>query len=99
MALSEHEQKILIDLEESLRKHDPHFAKSVRNLSLHVRQHRRRLLSVIGFTVGLTILVAFFSQSIPLGLIGLASMLASSLAFVSNALSGISRGIFDENDP
>jgi hypothetical protein len=95
MPLSEHEQKILIDLEESLRIHDPHFAKSVGILSLHARQRRRRLLSVIGFIAGLTVLVAFFSQSIPLGLIGLGSMLASSLAFVSNAFGGISRGILD----
>jgi hypothetical protein len=86
MPLSEHEQKILIDLEESLRRHDPHFAKSVGNLSLHARQRRRKVLSVIGFIVGLTILVAFFTQSIVLGLIGLAMMLASSLVFASNAV-------------
>jgi uncharacterized membrane protein len=85
MPLSEHEQKILTDLEESLRQHDPHFAKSVGNLSLYARQRRRRLLSVIGFIVGLAVLVAFFTQSIPLGLVGLAMMVASALAFASNA--------------
>jgi hypothetical protein len=89
MPLSEHEQKILTDLEESLRQQDPHFVKSVGSLSLYARQRRRRLFSVIGFIVGLTILVAFFAHSIPLGLVGLAMMLASSLvassAFVDSA--------------
>jgi hypothetical protein len=87
MPLSEHEQKILSSLEESLRQHDPHFAKSVGNLSLYARRRRRRRGSVIGFIVGLVILVAYFTQSVPLGLVGLAIMLASSLVFASSVSS------------
>ncbi len=84
MPLSEHEQKILTDLEASLFEHNPRFAKSVRNISLYARRRRRTRLSIACFIVGLFILVALFTQSIPLGLIGLAVMLASCLACTRN---------------
>ena len=83
MALSEHEQRILIDLEESLLRQDPQFVKSVSKITNHT--HRWRTLSLVGFLSGLAILVTFFSASIPLGLAGLALMLGSSLVFSRNA--------------
>ncbi len=85
MPLSDHEQKVLSDLEASLLQHDPRFAKSVGNISLFARWRRWRLLSIVGFVVGLAILVVFFTQSILLGLVGLAMMLVSCLAFARNA--------------
>ncbi len=38
MPLSEHEQKILTDLEESLRQQDPRFLKSIGKVSFHIRR-------------------------------------------------------------
>jgi hypothetical protein len=80
MPLSEHEQKILTDLEESLFRQDPRFAKKVSNGNFYTRRHRRAL-GAVGFVVGLAIMVAFFTQSLTLGLIGLAVMIGSSLVF------------------
>jgi hypothetical protein len=79
MPLSDHEQKILTDLEASLSKHDPQFAKKVSSVNIYNRRHRRMILGVVGFTIGFAILVIFFTQSLALGLIGLAVMIASSL--------------------
>jgi hypothetical protein len=83
MPLSEHEQKVLSDLEKSLLQHDPRFAKSVGNISLYARRRRRNRLSIAGFVVGFTILVAFFTQSLLLGLLGLGIMFASCLTIAN----------------
>ena len=85
MPLSEHEQKILSDLEESLAKQDPRFAKSVSQTKLLVYARRRVRGGVVGFIVGLAILIVFFTQSILLGLIGVAVMLLSSIVVARNA--------------
>jgi Protein of unknown function (DUF3040) len=80
MPLSDHEQKILTDLEESLARDDPRFARNIGNIGLIAR--RRRIMSAVGFSVGLALLLAFFTVSIAAGLAGLGIMLTSSLAFV-----------------
>ena len=41
MPLSEHEQKILAELEESLSKQDPRFAKNVRDTNVYSHGTRR----------------------------------------------------------
>lgn len=84
MPLSEHEQKILTDLEASLIRHDPRFVEKVGQMGLYAHRRQRRLLSIAGFIVGFAILVAFFTLSVPLGLVGLAIMLASSITFARN---------------
>ena len=85
MPLSEHEQKILSDLEESLSKQDPGFAKSVSQSDPLVDARRRVRGGVAGFIVGLAILVVFFTQSVLWGLVGVAVMLLSSLVVARNA--------------
>ena len=85
MPLSEHEQKILTDLEESLSKQDPRFAKNVCKTNVYARGQRRLREGAIGFAVGLLILVAFFTQLVLVGLVGLAVMLISSLVIARNA--------------
>lgn len=86
MPLSEHEQKILTDLEESLRQQDPRFLKSIGNVNLHI--HHWRSLSITGFLIGLAVLIAFFTMSTPLGLVGLAIMFGSTLMFSSHVEQG-----------
>ncbi len=82
MPLSEHEQKILTDLEESLRQQDPQFLRGVSKINFHVRHWRA--ISTVGFLSGLAVLIAFFTDSTPIGLVGLAIMLCSSLIFSSH---------------
>jgi Protein of unknown function (DUF3040) len=79
MPLSEHEQRILAELEESLTKQDPSFAKSVADTNVYAVGRRRLQLAIAGFVVGLVVLVAFFSQNVLAGLVGVALMFASAI--------------------
>ena len=85
MPLSEHEQRILAQLEESLSKQDPRFAKSVRETNVYSHGGRRVRWGIAGFMVGLLILVLFFSRSIALGLVGVALMFVSAVIVERNA--------------
>jgi hypothetical protein len=64
MPLSEHEQRILAELEESLSKQDPRFAKNVRETNVYSHAGRRVRWGILGFVVGLLVLIFFFSESI-----------------------------------
>jgi hypothetical protein len=67
MPLSEHEQRILAELEESLSKQDPRFAKNVRETNIYSHSGRRVRWGVAGFIVGLHHPVLCFSHSVLLG--------------------------------
>lgn len=85
MPLSEHEQKILSELEESLSRQEPRFPKSVSRTSVLVYARRRVLGGAVGFIVGLAILIVFLTRSTPWGLVGVVVMLLSSLVVARNA--------------
>ena len=52
MPLSEHEQRILAELEESLSKQDPRFAKNVRETNIYSHSGRRVRWGVAGLYRG-----------------------------------------------
>jgi type IV secretory pathway VirB3-like protein len=83
--LSEHEQRILAELEESLSKNDPSFAKSVRDTDVYAHGGRRVRWGIAGFVAGLLLLVLCFSHSIILGLVGVALMFVSAVVVERNA--------------
>ncbi|MGH9020342.1 MAG: DUF3040 domain-containing protein [Acidimicrobiales bacterium] len=85
MPLSEHEQRILAELEDSLSKQDPRFAKSVRDTNVYSHGGRRVRWGILGFLAGLAILVLFFSRSVPIGLVGVALMFVSAVVIERNA--------------
>lgn len=58
MPLSEHEQRMLEQIESALYAEDPKFASSVRGGNLRAPSARRRLQGVLLFLVGLGLLVA-----------------------------------------
>jgi hypothetical protein len=84
MPLSEHEQKILAQLEESLSKQDPRFAKSVRETNIYAHSLRQIRWSLLAFVTGLVILVAFFSQVILVGVVGVAIMFGAAVVIERN---------------
>ncbi|MFT4043830.1 MAG: DUF3040 domain-containing protein [Gordonia sp. (in: high G+C Gram-positive bacteria)] len=57
MPLSEHEQRMLEQIESALYAEDPKFASSVRRRRLGKSSGRRRLQSAIIFVVGLVLLI------------------------------------------
>lgn len=82
MPLSEHEKKILSSLEESLES-DARFASRIGPVRFSVRRRRTRVVSVLGFILGTTIMVSFYTRSVVVGMLGAAMMVASALYFVS----------------
>ncbi|MBW4079707.1 MAG: DUF3040 domain-containing protein [Acidobacteria bacterium] len=81
MPLSDHEQRILNSLEESLES-DPRFVGTLEAMRASVHRRQTRIVSLLGFVVGLAILVAFFTQSVLIGILGVGLMLGTSLLFV-----------------
>lgn len=84
MPLSEHEQRILAELEESLVRHDPHFAERVRSETVYRHAGRYCKWAAVGFVAGVAILVAFYSESIVAGLLGVAIMFGAAVVFERN---------------
>lgn len=58
MPLSEHEQRLLDQIERALYAEDPKFASNVRGARMRSRSHRRRFQGIALFVLGLLLLVA-----------------------------------------
>ncbi len=84
MPLSDHEQRILAELEESLNREDPDFADKVRNESIYRHAGRHTRWAALGFVAGLAILIVFYSTNLILGFLGVAIMFGSSWVFWQN---------------
>ncbi len=88
MPLSEHEQKILSDLEGLLSRQDPRFARLVSGTSAVARFRGWIRLGILGFLVGAAVLIAFFTISVLVGLVGLAMLVGSSL-LIAQGVEGL----------
>jgi hypothetical protein len=58
MPLSEHEQRLLDQIERALYAEDPKFASNVRGARMRSLPHRRRIQGIVLFVLGLLLLVA-----------------------------------------
>ena len=58
MPLSEHEQRLLDQIERALYAEDPKFASNVRGARMRSLSHRRRIQGIALFVLGLALLVA-----------------------------------------
>jgi len=56
--LSEHEQRLLEQIEQSLYAEDPKFARAVRGKNLHSLKRARLLRAIAGLVVGVALLLA-----------------------------------------
>jgi hypothetical protein len=81
MPLSEHEQRILAEIERRLLEEDPKFAHHVGS-TFQAHLSRRLKLAAAGFVVGLIVLVAGFAQNVALGVAGFVIMLVAIFEFV-----------------
>lgn len=76
--LSEHEQKLLDQIEQALYAEDPKFASSVRSARPHSSTRRSIVLSVLGVFVGLgLVLVGLVANLIALSIVGFVLVVAS----------------------
>ncbi len=71
MPLSDHEQRLLDEIEQALYAEDPKFAASVRSARRKSRTRRSLVLCILGAIVGLgLVLVGLVSQIIALSVVG-----------------------------
>jgi len=83
--LSEHEQRLLEQMERALSAEDPKFASALRGSDLRGRFRRRALLGVLGLLVGVTLLlVGVASKQTAVAVLGFLVMLGSALWGVVN---------------
>lgn len=78
MPLSEHEQRLLEQMERALYAEDPKFATSMRNPRAVSGDRKRVALGVLGFLAGMGLLLTgVATQLVPVGVAGFLAMLGS----------------------
>ncbi|HVE92401.1 MAG TPA: DUF3040 domain-containing protein [Actinomycetota bacterium] len=78
-SLSEHEQRILQEIERSLAAEDPDIERRLRNAKSPHDAKRRLRLGILGFLIGLALLLGF-AVNLAFGLAGFLVMLVSAVA-------------------
>jgi hypothetical protein len=82
--LSEHEQRLLEQMERALYEDDPKLASTLRGSDMRRRARRRFGLAAIGFLIGVALLLAgVVSQVWPVSVLGFVQMLVSVTYVVS----------------
>jgi hypothetical protein len=76
MALDDHEQKILAEIERQFYEEDPELARAVRQIAKPSRIGVR--LALVGVVAGLTIVIAFFASSTLVAFLGFAVLVGSA---------------------
>lgn len=85
MPLSEHEQRLLEQMERALYAEDPKFVSSLRGTDLRSHYRRRALASAVGFILGVVLLMTGVVSTIWIvGVFGFLLMLASALFAVTS---------------
>ena len=84
MPLSEHEQRLLEQIERALVDDDPKFASSVRTGDRRLKARRKLQLGALLVLVGLGLLIGGVAQWVPLGVVGFLVMFAGAALAVLN---------------
>jgi hypothetical protein len=90
--LSDHEQRLLDEIEQALYAEDPKFAAAVRSARTRSRTRRSIVLGILGVVAGLSlVLVGLFTTVIVLSVVGFV-LLVGACAFMAQALRTRDRG-------
>lgn len=85
MPLSEHEQRLLEQMERALYAEDPKFATSLRGKDPRSNFRRRALLAAVGFVVGVVLLMTgLVAQMVVVSVLGFLAMLVSVFLAVTS---------------
>jgi hypothetical protein len=84
MSLSEHEQRVLEEIERAFYKNDPVTARRFETETLGRQAARACKWAGLGFAAGLSLLLATFTDSVWLGGAGFLTMFVASLYFERN---------------
>jgi hypothetical protein len=83
--LSEDEQRILSEIEQQLYQSDPALARDIADTTVYTHAYRNLKWSLLGFVVGLVVLILTLGTSYLLAFGGFVIMLVSALAVERNA--------------
>jgi hypothetical protein len=90
--LSDHEQRLLDEIEQALYAEDPKFAATVRSARTRSRTRRSVLLSVLGVVAGLClVLVGLVTNVIALSVVGFV-LVVGACGYAAQILRGRDRG-------
>ena len=79
MPLSEHEQRLLEQMERALYAEDPKLASTLRGSDLRAIQRKRLVIGAFGLLAGLALVVAgVATQLVPVGVVGFLVMLGAA---------------------
>lgn len=99
MPLSEHEQRLLEQMERALYAEDPKFASSLRGKDPRSHYRRRVLLALIGFVVGIVLLMTgLVAQNVLVSVLGFVTMLGCAFLAVTSyrgATAAAALGVVD----
>ena len=84
MPLSEHEQRLLEQMERALHAEDPKFASSLRGADPRTHYRRRTLQASVGFLLGIGLLVAGVLKHPAISVVGFLFMLVSAFFALSS---------------
>jgi len=83
--LSEHEQRLLEQMERALYAEDPKFASSLRGKDPRSNFRRRLLLAIVGFVIGVVLLMTgLVAQVIVVSVLGFLAMLGCAFLAVTS---------------
>lgn len=85
MPLDDREQKILEEIERQFYADDPKLAETVRDARLASTSGRRATWALLGFVVGLLLMVGFFTRFTLVALVGFGIMVVSAATLASAA--------------
>lgn len=85
MPLSEDEQRILSEIEQNLYETDPGLARDIADTTVYTHASRNLKWAVLGFVVGVVILIGALATHFILSFAGFVVMLVSALAIERNA--------------
>ncbi|MET7638860.1 DUF3040 domain-containing protein [Streptomyces sp. NPDC005438] len=83
MPLSEHEQRMLEQMERALYAEDPKFATALEGSELRTYTRKRVYLAVVGFLVGIALLMVGVAQMIWVSVVGFLVMLGCAVLAVT----------------
>jgi hypothetical protein len=81
--LSEHEQKMLEQMEQALAADDPKFASQMQGRALTSLQHRRWIIGAVGVIAGLGLVLVGINTTMWVGALGFALMVAAAVYAVT----------------
>jgi hypothetical protein len=90
MPLDDHEQRILDEIERQFYEEDPDLALAVRNIDRSGRFGVRYPL--VGLIVGMVVVLASFTSSTPIAIVGFVLMVASATALAYGIRNRIQAG-------